>query len=182
MIKTADKQFRLDVQILRGISVLAVIFFHAFERKFPNGYLGVDIFFVISGFIVTPLIWNVFARWQESSTREKVQALKSFYIRRFTRLAPAFAAALVFAYLMTFAFGPVSGHLRVANQGLASIFLIGNMGAYLYSGGNYFAPNPNPLVHLWSLSYDSEHLTPHGVSRFIKPFEDAALNPLTLGL
>ena len=74
----SNKLFRADVQVLRGVSVLAVILFHGFEQSFPNGYLGVDIFFVISGFIVTPLIWQAFAKYGESSTRQRFDAIKSF--------------------------------------------------------------------------------------------------------
>jgi peptidoglycan/LPS O-acetylase OafA/YrhL len=53
-------KYRRDVQVLRGLSVLAVVLFHANETYFPLGYLGVDIFFVISGFVVTPLILRIF--------------------------------------------------------------------------------------------------------------------------
>ena len=53
-------KYRRDIQVLRGLAVLAVILFHADESYFPLGYLGVDIFFVISGFVVTPLILRIF--------------------------------------------------------------------------------------------------------------------------
>lgn len=55
-----ETKHRRDIQILRGLAVLAVVLFHANERYFPLGYLGVDIFFVISGFVVTPLILRIF--------------------------------------------------------------------------------------------------------------------------
>ena len=47
---------------MRGIAVLSVVFFHSFENYFPYGYLGVDAFFVISGFVVAPLILNIFEK------------------------------------------------------------------------------------------------------------------------
>lgn len=53
-------KYRRDIQVLRGLAVLAVILFHADKSYFPLGYLGVDIFFVISGFVVTPLILRIF--------------------------------------------------------------------------------------------------------------------------
>jgi peptidoglycan/LPS O-acetylase OafA/YrhL len=53
-------KYRKDIQVLRGLAVLAVVLFHADESYFPLGYLGVDIFFVISGFVVTPLILRIF--------------------------------------------------------------------------------------------------------------------------
>lgn len=55
---------RKDIQVLRGIAVLAVVLFHAKEEWFPLGYLGVDVFFVISGFVVTPLILRIFTSSQ----------------------------------------------------------------------------------------------------------------------
>ena len=53
---------RKDIQVLRGLAVLAVVLFHADESHFPLGYLGVDVFFVISGFVVTPLILRIFTK------------------------------------------------------------------------------------------------------------------------
>ena len=56
----SETKYRRDIQVLRGLAVLAVVLFHAKERYFPLGYLGVDVFFVISGFVVTPLILRIF--------------------------------------------------------------------------------------------------------------------------
>ena len=53
-------KYRRDIQVLRGLAVLAVVLFHTKENYFPLGYLGVDVFFVISGFVVTPLILRIF--------------------------------------------------------------------------------------------------------------------------
>ena len=53
-------KYRRDIQVLRGLAVLAVVLFHANESYFPLGYIGVDVFFVISGFVVTPLILRIF--------------------------------------------------------------------------------------------------------------------------
>jgi peptidoglycan/LPS O-acetylase OafA/YrhL len=56
----AETKYRSDIQVLRGLAVLAVVLFHANESYFPLGYLGVDVFLVISGFVVTPLILRIF--------------------------------------------------------------------------------------------------------------------------
>ena len=56
----SETKYRRDIQVLRGLAVLAVVLFHANESYFPLGYLGVDVFFVISGFVVTPLILRIF--------------------------------------------------------------------------------------------------------------------------
>ena len=55
-----ETKYRRDIQVLRGLAVLAVVLFHAKESHFPLGYLGVDVFFVISGFVVTPVIMQIF--------------------------------------------------------------------------------------------------------------------------
>ncbi len=122
---------------------------------FPQGYLGVDVFFVISGFVVTPSIIKIFT--EKTISRKKIlKGLRVFYLRRFFRLAPAFGVALSFSLLLILIFASVSEYSRFAKQGLASMALLGNLGAYFFSGSNYFAPNPNPLIHLWSLSAEEQ--------------------------
>ncbi len=146
-------EYRKDIQVLRGLAVLAVVLFHTNEGNFPLGYLGVDVFFVISGFVVTPLILRVFT--DKIDGRGSLSNLRHFYKRRFYRLAPALAAILVISAILIFLFGPVGDHQRFARQGVTTLFLLGNVGAYRYSG-DYFSPNPNPLVHTWSLSVEEQ--------------------------
>lgn len=62
-----QSNYRLDIQVLRGLAVLAVILFHAKADIVPLGFLGVDVFFVISGFVVTPLILRIFAEQTNSN-------------------------------------------------------------------------------------------------------------------
>jgi len=151
--KISATKYRSDIQVLRGLAVLAVVLFHAKESYFPLGYLGVDVFFVISGFVVTPLILRVFIN--ESNGRGRLSNLKYFYKRRFYRLAPALAVTLTISAVTIFLLGPLGGHQRFARQGIATLLLVGNAGAYEYSG-DYFSPNPNPLVHTWSLSVEEQ--------------------------
>ncbi len=146
--------YRRDIQVLRGLAVLAVVLFHAFEGIFPLGYLGVDFFFVISGFVVTPLILRIFTQ-QSTKKWARYSNLIEFYKRRYYRLAPALAATLVFSTVIIFLFDSPNNHMRFARQGIATILLFGNIGAHRYSG-DYFDPNPNPLVHTWSLSIEEQ--------------------------
>ena len=146
-------KYRQDIQVLRGLAVLAVVVFHANETLFPLGYLGVDIFFVISGFVVTPLILRIFSEYEGGESRSS--NIRLFYRRRFYRLAPALAVTLIFSVVSIFLFAPISIHERFARQGIATLLLIGNLGAYRYSG-DYFSSNPNPLVHTWSLSVEEQ--------------------------
>ena len=91
---------RRDIQALRGLAVLAVVLFHAEESLIPLGFLGVDIFFVISGFVITPLIIQIFTK--QVLIGERLSNLKYFYKRRFYRLAPALGITLLISAVLTF--------------------------------------------------------------------------------
>jgi peptidoglycan/LPS O-acetylase OafA/YrhL len=149
----SETKYRRDIQVLRGLAVLAVVLFHAKESLFPLGYLGVDVFFVISGFVVTPLILRIFTH--QSKEERALTNLRYFYTRRFYRLVPALAVTLTISAVTIFLLGPISDHQRFSRQGIATLFLAGNVGAYKYSG-DYFSPNPTPLVHSWSLSVEEQ--------------------------
>ena len=146
---------RQDIQELRGISVLAVILFHAAKNDFSMGYLGVDVFFVISGFVVTPLIFNIFQSRQGFGDRIYFFNLLSFYLKRFYRLAPALFSVLIFFSIAFLLLINVEEHKSFARQGISTIFLVGNINAYKYNG-EYFSSNPNALLHTWSLSVEEQ--------------------------
>lgn len=146
-----NPEYRQDIQILRGLAVLAVVLFHAKKNYFPLGFLGVDFFFVLSGFVVTPLILQIFT----DQSNRKLSNLKYFYKRRFYRLAPALFVTLTISAMAIFWFGPIDDHQRIARQGITTLLLIGNVGADMYAG-NYFQPNPNPFIHTWSLSVEAQ--------------------------
>lgn len=156
---------RKDVQIYRGVAVLAVVFFHGARSKFPNGYLGVDVFFVISGFLVIPLVLRVFAKQTANNLSGQMQInkdeIKLFFQRRFLRLFPSLNMGLQLSIVLSFFFIPLSLHGDIARQALCSLAASGNFGAEIFSG-NYFQPEPNPLIHLWSLGVEEQFyiLTP----------------------
>ena len=81
--------------------------------------------------------------------------LKTFYMKRFLRLAPALGTTLITSALLISIFGDLNDLRRFVLQGIASLILAGNLGAIEYSG-NYFSPNPNPLIHTWSLSVEEQ--------------------------
>jgi peptidoglycan/LPS O-acetylase OafA/YrhL len=130
-----------------------VILFHAFPNNFKNGYLGVDVFFVISGFVITPLIIKLLSH--DSKKIEIFHKLRTFYLRRFYRLVPALLSTIFFATFMLLLLSSPDDHRKIARQAIASIWFIGNIGAYKYSG-DYFSPNSNPLVHTWSVAVESQ--------------------------
>ena len=151
----SETKYRRDIQVLRGLAVISVVLFHADESYFPLGYLGVDVFFVISGFVVTPLILRIFTDQVNTEGGGRFSNLKYFYKKRFYRLAPALAVTLAVSAAAIFLLGPIGDHQRFARQGIATLLLFGNISAYKYSG-DYFSPNPNPLVHTWSLSTEEQ--------------------------
>ena len=138
-----------SIQILRGVSVIAVILFHSFPSIFNTGYYGVDIFFIISGFVITPVIDQII----ESKTKYKT--LKKFYIKRFWRLMPALVITLIFTTIIFTLLGGISYIKNTFYQALYTYFLVGNAGAYK-NLGDYFLPIQNPLLHTWSLSLEAQ--------------------------
>ena len=143
---------RTDIQILRGVAVLGVILFHTSEEVFKNGQLGVDVFFVISGFVVAPLIIELI---KSDTPKQFAMNLKIFLRNRLFRLAPALFVMLALTSLIIIAFSSVSDLGRISRQGIYTFFLAGNLGAYKFAG-DYFAPSPNPLIHTWSLAVEEQ--------------------------
>lgn len=129
--------------------MLAVLVFHAFPAILPGGYLGVDIFFVVSGFVITPLIIKI------GKSDKKFSSLIEFYNRRFWRLIPALVTVFCFASIFILLLSPVSDHYIVFKQLLFTGMGLGNYGAYALTG-DYFSPHTNPLIHSWSLSLEEQ--------------------------
>ena len=143
---------RTDIQILRGLAVLAVMLAH-FGPIFPGGFLGVDVFFVISGFVITFSL----ARAMRNSNSSRI-VLLNFYKKRFFRLVPALAVVLVAVLLVSFFLLSPSDFEVQAEMSLWSLVFAGNLGAALLDGGGYFAEplRPNWLLHLWSLGVEEQ--------------------------
>ena len=142
--------YRPDIDGLRAIAVLAVILFHLNTNWLPGGFLGVDIFFVISGYLIGGILYR------ELSTG--TFSLKRFYLRRMRRILPAFFAVVVFtlivgAQLMV----PGSDEWNTARSSAKwSVFFGGNFFSALNT--DYFAPTVEvqPLNHLWSLAVEEQ--------------------------
>ena len=141
---------RLDIQGLRAVAVLLVVSYHA-GLPIPGGFTGVDVFFVISGFVITDLILR-----SHASTRGF--RLRTFYIRRMKRLLPALALmttiTLIVAIWLQSPFGP---QRTTALTGLGASFFMANFVIYANTGGYFDAPAEiNPLLHTWSLSVEEQ--------------------------
>ncbi len=142
-----SRKKRTDIQVLRAISVSLVLIFHIRWQLLPNGYLGVDVFFFITGFVLFPQIRDLV----NSKPGTRISHFKAFLRKRFKRLIPAFILSTIISVVILTLFGSLSAHKEIASQAVASLFFIGNLGAESLSG-DYFSPQPNPFLHYWSLS------------------------------
>ena len=141
---------RADIQGLRAISVLVVVLFHA-GLPVPGGFAGVDVFFVISGFVITAMLMR------EHASHGTIR-LGNFYGRRFRRLTPALA--LVVATVMVaslFIQSPLGSQWDTAVTGLGAMLLSANFVLTRITGGYFDAlASTNPLVNTWSLSVEEQ--------------------------
>lgn len=145
---------RPEIQILRGLAVLAVVLFHFNPQVFSLGYLGVDVFFVISGYLITPKIVSIFNGDRNNS--QTYSLIKKFILKRFYRLIPAMATCVGTTLVLFMIFGSLNDLNRFLKQALYSLFFVANLGAYKTSG-DYFNPDSNPLTHMWSLSLEFQY-------------------------
>lgn len=90
----AKPAYRPDIDGLRAVAVLAVVFYHAGLPGFSGGFVGVDVFFVISGFLITQIVW--------SELEEERFSLANFYVRRVKRIFPALFAVLIACSIAAF--------------------------------------------------------------------------------
>ena len=134
---------------LRGISVALVFLFHLIPEKFSGGFLGVDIFFVISGFVISKSLF------EEKKKTGKFQLIK-FYIRRFKRIFPVLFFVIIFCTIFYFKFGHLTQNQRVVESSLTALFGISNL-YFLRENNDYFLGNTiNPLGHTWSLGIEEQ--------------------------
>ena len=133
---------------MRAIAVLMVVAFHA-GFPIPGGFIGVDVFFVISGFVITSMLQREYV----SSGRIE---LASFYIRRFKRLAPGLAVVILTTMVFSIFFlSPSGGQQTAAKTALGAILSSANF-VIARTNGDYFASpaETNPLLNTWSLSVE----------------------------
>jgi len=140
---------------MRGVAVLAVVLFHAFPGAFGSGFLGVDVFFVISGFLITGIVLRGLERRDFS--------FKAFYVHRAKRLLPASVITLGVTTLLALVFLTRSQMADYAAQLLGSLAFVANF--VLASQTGYFegAAETKPLLHIWSLSLEEQFY-------FVAPF------------
>ena len=144
------RRHRLDIQGLRAVAVIAVLLFHA-NVPISGGFLGVDIFFVISGFVITQMLLD------ELERAGKVN-LRLFFLKRFLRLAPPLAVVSALTILVMYLFlTPSSSHTETAQTAIGASLISANLVIAQISGA-YFggAPESNALLHTWSLAVEEQ--------------------------
>lgn len=142
-------KYRPDIDGLRAIAVLSVVIFHISASWLPNGFLGVDIFFVISGYLITSIIYRDINQGKFS--------YEDFYLRRIRRILPAFFAVVFFALAMgTLLINIPFLYEELLKSSVAASFFSANL--FFMRSGGYFNPNieDKPLLHIWSLSVEEQ--------------------------
>jgi peptidoglycan/LPS O-acetylase OafA/YrhL len=141
-------KYRPDIDGLRAVAVLPVVFYHAGLPGFSGGFVGVDIFFVISGFLITGIVW--------SEMRTGTFSLQNFYIRRVKRIFPALFTVLFFCSIAAYFLLIPDDLVAFGKSVSATVLFFSNL--YLVKQANYFAAPAadNPLLHTWSLSVEEQ--------------------------
>jgi peptidoglycan/LPS O-acetylase OafA/YrhL len=142
------ESYRPDIDGLRALAVLAVIAFHGFPEYVAGGFVGVDVFFVISGFLISGIILD--------ETRADIFSLRRFYGRRVRRIFPALLLVLVVSLLAGWWLLLPADMERFGKQLTASAAFVSNFYFWFQSG--YFSPDARtfPLLHLWSLGVEEQ--------------------------
>ncbi|MCP5420053.1 MAG: acyltransferase [Gammaproteobacteria bacterium] len=142
-------QYRKEIDGLRAIAVLAVIFFHADLFRMTGGFIGVDVFFVISGYLITTILI-------EEIERNRFSIL-NFYERRARRIFPVLGVVLLVTTLAAFVLMPAY-LLRSYSKSLVSVSVfLSNVFFYLTSGYYSTASAEKPLLHTWSLAVEEQY-------------------------
>jgi peptidoglycan/LPS O-acetylase OafA/YrhL len=143
-----EADYRPDIDGLRALAVLGVVIFHFSPARLSGGYVGVDVFFVISGFLISKIILGEIRDGKFSYWR--------FYARRIRRIFPALIVVLIATALIGFTVLLIDEHVRLSEDLIASALFFYNF--VLANRGGYFdAPaSASPLLHLWSLGIEEQ--------------------------
>jgi peptidoglycan/LPS O-acetylase OafA/YrhL len=144
----SDIKYMPHIDGLRAIAVLCVLVFHAFPEALPGGFVGVDVFFVISGFLITSII-------QKQITQQRF-SIKEFYSRRIKRILPVYYSVALTTLVTAFFILLPEDLAGLAESAVASTLFISNY--YFYATSGYFGPSVElvPLVHTWSLAVEEQ--------------------------
>jgi peptidoglycan/LPS O-acetylase OafA/YrhL len=140
--------YRPDIDGLRAIAVLSVLVYHAFPSLIQGGFVGVDIFFVISGFLISKHIWEELGAGTFS--------IKTFYARRVRRIFPALAVVLLACLVMGWVILTPGEYEQLGKHVVAGAAFLSNIVFWKESGYFDNAADTKPLLHLWSLGIEEQ--------------------------
>ena len=145
---------RLELQVLRALAVLAVVVYHLYPNWVPTGLLGVDVFFVLSGYLITSLIWRDF---EAATGKALLGQLARFWARRARRLLPAALLVLVTTFLVGLWLGPRTWWLDSSGSFFASGAYVANW-YFGFEATDYLRADAavSPYQHFWSLSVEEQ--------------------------
>ncbi|HIP13449.1 MAG TPA: acyltransferase [Arcobacter sp.] len=151
MILHPNIKYRSDIDGLRALAVLSVILYHINEEWIPGGFLGVDIFFVISGYLITLILIK------EVELTNKINIV-NFYKRRIKRIIPALLFVLIPTFIIGFLLFTPSDLLALSKSMIWSFFSAANIYFFSSIDTGYFATGSSeiPLLHLWSLGVEEQ--------------------------
>lgn len=141
-------KYRKDIDGLRAFAVLPVVLYHANFSGLSGGFVGVDVFFVISGFLITQILIK--------DMEDGSYSLSDFYARRIRRILPALLAMLMFVLAAAPFFLLPSEFSGLWKEALGTLFFVANIVYWRDSG--YFSPDAEakPLLHMWSLGIEEQ--------------------------
>lgn len=144
---SSSMKYRPDIDGLRALAILLVLLYHGGLSVFPSGFVGVDVFFVISGFLITSIIYN--------SLNDNSFSFIEFYSRRLWRLQPVFISLVVITFLLSFVLFLPDDLIRYNESALKTTLLISNV-YFRKTTTEYFSTDSHmlPLLHTWSLSIE----------------------------
>jgi peptidoglycan/LPS O-acetylase OafA/YrhL len=141
-------EYRADIDGLRAVAVLSVIGFHAFPEWIKGGYVGVDVFFVISGYLISGILFGALEKGTFS--------IATFYSRRIRRIFAALILVLLFSWACGW-FLLVSNNYKALGKEIAGgAGFVANLVAWRDAGYFANASETNPLLHLWSLGIEEQ--------------------------
>ncbi len=148
-MERAGSEYRPDIDGLRAVAVLLVLLFHLDVSPFGGGFIGVDVFFVISGFLITRIIHTELVESGSFS-------FARFYVRRLRRLFPAFIATIAMCLVAGLVMFSPEMMERFAGAAVFSIFSLSNVYFWLESGYFDTTATLKPLLHMWSLGVEEQ--------------------------
>ncbi|EMY76190.1 acyltransferase [Leptospira weilii serovar Ranarum str. ICFT] len=141
-----NKEYRPDIDGLRAVAILLVVAYHTVPYKFKGGFIGVDIFFVISGYLISNIVFK--------SLESDTFSFKDFYLKRIKRIFPALL--VLFAFILTYGyFYLLANDLKTLSKHIiAGVLFLSNI--IYWSETGYFNSGIKYLLHLWSLGIEEQ--------------------------